>query len=66
VRFRRPAGVIRTWHAWRGASKNLGDPMDSCALETDSHGKRIMCHERGNPETEVGRSLNDEGQRDDR
>jgi len=40
--------------------------MDSCALETDSHGKRIMCHERGNPETEVGRSLNDEGQRDDR
>jgi len=32
VRFRRPAGVIRTWHAWREESKNLGGPIDSCAL----------------------------------
>ena len=41
MRFWKPAGVIRTWHAWRGASKNLGDPIDSCTL------REVICKARG-------------------
>src|SRR5436305_6464577 len=53
VRFRRPAGVIRTWHAWRGASKNLGDPMDSCSFRDEPQGVRLARHRRGNPDPET-------------
>ena len=29
VRLRRSGGVFRSWHAWREASKNLGDPRQA-------------------------------------
>ena len=41
--------------------RNLGDPGGSWTKEVSgasAQEKRKMCHKRGNPETEVGRTLN--------
>ncbi len=41
--------------------RNLGDPGGSWTTEVSgasTQGKRMVCHRRGNPETEVGRTLN--------
>jgi len=41
--------------------RNLGDPGGSWVLQVSgasAQEKRIVCHKRGNPETEVGRTLN--------
>jgi len=35
--------------------------MDSCLVDSDSQGARLIRHRRGNPETETGLSLNDRG-----
>jgi len=57
VRPRRSAGVIRTWHAWREAFENLGDLEDSFGTHRERQGMRRLRHGRGNPDTELGRSL---------
>ena len=66
VRFARVRrGVhLRAWHACTEGVRNLGGPRGSFA-ETKSrneppHGKRLLSHERGNPDTEAGRSLDGE------
>jgi hypothetical protein len=50
--------------------RNLGGPTGSCRdWETrgkSSHGIRIMSHGRGNPDTEVGRRLNEAEDESDR
>jgi hypothetical protein len=41
--------------------RNLGDPDSSwtqCVSGASEQEKRMVCHERGNPDTEVGRTLN--------
>ena len=37
--------------------RNLGDPRGSDCGKAVSHGIRILSHARGNPDTDVGRSL---------
>jgi len=37
--------------------RNLGDPSGSCLGEVLGNGIRLLSHARGNPDTEVGRSL---------
>src|SRR3989442_3623424 len=60
-----PPGVhLRAWYAWRESVRNLGGPTGSSAerqLRNDlAQGIRLLSHERGNPDTEAGRSLNGE------
>src|SRR3989442_6487305 len=60
-----PPGVhLRAWYACRESVRNLGGPTGSTAetqLRNDlAQGKRLLSHERGNPDTEAGRSLNGE------
>src|SRR5438093_876420 len=57
-------GPPRAWYACRESVRNLGGPMGSTAetqLRNDlAQGKRLLSHERGNPDTEAGRSLDGE------
>src|SRR2546422_10246777 len=60
-----PPGVhLRAWYACRESVRNLGGPTGSTAetqLRNDlAQGIRLLSHERGNPDTEAGRSLNGE------
>jgi hypothetical protein len=41
--------------------RNLGDPSGSCLGDVLGDGIRILSHARGNPDTEVGRSLSRSG-----
>ena len=41
------------------SGRNLGGPLGSCGGKAVTHGIRIWSHTRGNPDTDVGRSLPD-------
>jgi hypothetical protein len=65
-----PPGSTKSGVGVERSVRNLGGPPGSCrARETrgkPSQGIRIMSHGRGNPDTDVGRSLNEAEDESDR
>ena len=56
----RPEGLPGSTKSVGGVERsvrNLGDPRGSDCGKAVSHGIRILSHARGNPDTDVGRSL---------